>query len=174
VPFDFLHHFFRVPDFQRRAAEGNIVEDFREDASQAEHYAGAELRIARQSHDQFAPAFDHLLHQYAAFVTFHAGQNFTKRFFRFRGRSDIDVDQPFFGLVGNVRGAALHHQRKADFLQAAFQAGLVFGQNFFCNRDAVRGQDLFGLVFRKRFAPLLQGLLDDPVCLIVFHFFLPP
>src|SRR5208283_1000597 len=63
--FDLAYHLQRFCYLYWRHTKRDIPEHLREDASQTEHHARAELGISCETHDQLSTSPDHLLNQYA-------------------------------------------------------------------------------------------------------------
>src|SRR5690606_23773521 len=63
LAFQILHHFFRVPFMDRQDAQGNVLQDFDENASQSEKQRGAERFVAGNAENDLGARIHHFLDQ---------------------------------------------------------------------------------------------------------------
>ena len=158
-PPQFLHHFQNIPFLDGGHPERDVIQGFRENASQAEHHTGPELGVSNQACNQFPRTLDHGLHQKIACCIFPL-KSF-KGLCQIRCIPQIHFNQSFFGLVGDLGRTDLEHHRISDLL-GSFPGGVqVPYQGLLHSGNAVKGQNLFAVVFGKAILSLLARFVDD-------------
>ncbi len=102
----------------RSEAEGDVLQDFDENAAEAECHELAECRVGYGADDHFLAARQHLLNLHAEYfrlgvVLFGIADDGRIGLFGVLGGFHADDDAARFGLVQNLRRHDLHHHRKA-------------------------------------------------------------
>ncbi len=106
-----------APSGRRR--EDHVPERLGQDAAQAQHHAGAELRVAHQAGDQLAPAAHHLGDEqlHLTVLGAHEGQQLARRLAHGPRVREPETDGVALGLVGDAVATQLDGDRKAHVLR---------------------------------------------------------